>query len=344
MRVIRIPIYPDHSDNPLKRAANYLSFALSATILGPLLTNRVEVMHVFHPPITIGLPAWVISRVKGIPFTLEIQDMWPETLFSTGMLRNKSALWMIDAYAKWVYSRAALIRVISPGFRTNLLKKQVPDKKIRMISNWVDTNYYKPTCVNKETLARYGMQGRFNILYAGTIGLAQGLDVIMDAADRIKKCLPDVQFVLAGEGVECGRLREEAANRNLNNVRFLGQLPGDAMPSLYACADVLMLHLRSDPLFAITIPHKVFTYLAAGKPVLVGGEGDVASLVTGGRAGIVCRPSDPEALAHSIEMFHAMSSDERNKMGNNGRVLACQSYSRPRLMGEINEMIKEAVV
>jgi len=342
VRIIRIPLYPDHSGNPFKRTANFLSFALSATVLGPFLVPRVDIMHVIHPPITVGFPAWILSRLRGFPFTIEIQDMWPENLRSTGMLRNESALRFIGTLARWVYSKAAIVRVISPGFRLNLLSKGVPDEKIRVISNWVDTEYYRPVAKSPELLDKFGMRGRFNVLYAGTIGLAQGLEVVLDAAAQLQALLPDSQFVLAGDGVECDRLRRETASRELRNVRFLGRLPSDLMPSLYACADVLMLHLRADPLFAITVPHKVFTYLAAGKPILVGGEGDIASLVTESRAGLACPPGNPEALARAVVTLHAMSPNERQAMGNNGRRLACQSYSRDHLVAEIFQLIEVA--
>jgi colanic acid biosynthesis glycosyl transferase WcaI len=342
VRIIRIPLYPDHSGNRFKRAANFFSFALSATVLGPFLVPRVDVVHVIHPPITVGFPAWILSRLRGFPFTIEIQDMWPENLRSTGMLRNESALRFIGSLARWVYSKAAFVRVISPGFRLNLLSKGVPDEKIRVISNWVDTDYYRPVAKSPELLDKFGMRGRFNILYAGTIGLAQGLEVVLDAAAQLQVSSPDSQFVLAGDGVEYDRLQTEVITRKLTNVRFLGRLPGDMMPSLYACADVLMLHLRADPLFAITVPHKVFTYLAAGKPILVGGEGDSASLVTESRSGLACPPGNPEALAHAVVTLHAMSLEERGAMGNNGRRLACESFERQKLIERLSAMIEQA--
>lgn len=344
VHIIRIPLYPNHSRTAFKRAANFLSFALSATILGPFVVPRVDVMHVVHPPITVGLPAWIISRLRGFPFTMEINDMWPETLRSTGMLRNEAALGLIGKFAQWVYSKARAVRVISPGFRLNLLPKGVPDQKIRVISNWVDTDYYRPIDQSAELLDRFCMSGRFNVLYAGTIGLAQGLEVVLNAAARLQTLLPNAQFVLAGDGVERKRLEAEAKNRQLTNIRFLGPLPGDMMPSLYACADVLMLHLRADPLFAITIPHKVFTYLAAQKPVLIGGEGDAACLVTEASAGKAIEPDDAEALAGAVVKLHAMSQAERETMGANGRQVACQVYSRTRLVGEISRMIESATV
>ena len=340
VNIIRIPLFPDHSSNAIKRAANFLSFALSATILGPFIVPRFDVIHMVHPPITVGLPAVLLSLLRRRPLTIEINDMWPENLQATGMVSSKRLLNAIGSFALWVYSHATFIRVVSPGFRRNLLDKVVPGKKIWVISNWVDTDYYYPARPESELLDRFGMRGRFNILYAGTIGLAQGLDVALDAAALLQDSLPDAQLVLAGDGVECERLAKEAASRKLTNIRFLGRLPGEMMCPLYACADVLMLHLRPDPLYSITVPHKVFTYMAAGKPILVGGEGDSAAVVSKSGAGLACEPGNPEALARAVQMFHALSHQEREEMGKNGRKAACGSYSRTQLVGEIAEMLE----
>jgi colanic acid biosynthesis glycosyl transferase WcaI len=307
VRIVRVPLFPDHSRSRVKRTFNFLSFAISATVLGPFLVGRPEVMHVVHPPITIGLPAIVLSRLWGIRFTLEINDMWPENLLATGMVANNRLLFAIGRFARWVYSKAALVRVVSDGFRRNLLGKGVPDEKIRVIANWVDTDHYRPIASRPDLLEMFGMRGLFNVLYAGTIGLAQGLDVVLDAAVHLQASAPNAQFVLAGDGLEYDRLRTEAAGRRLTNVRFLGRLPGEEMPALYGCADALMLHLRSDPLYTITVPHKVYTYLAAGKPILVGGEGDSASLVTVSRAGLVFPPGNASALANSVVKLQKMS-------------------------------------
>lgn len=340
--VIRVALFPDHSRNPVRRALNFISFAISAAFLGPWLVQRPDAIHVVHPPITVGLPAWVLSRWWRIPFTMEIQDMWPENLESTGMVRSRRILGLVGAFASWVYRGSVGIRVISPGFLRNLIEKRVPPHKVRVISNWVDADYYSPREPNRELAARYGMAGRFNVLYAGTIGLAQGLDVVLAAAESLRLSLPDVQFVLAGDGLDYERLKLEAQTRGLSNVRFLGRLTGDCMPALYACANVLFLHLKHDPLFAMTIPHKVFTYLASSKPVLVGGEGDVVRIVVESRAGLACAPSDPDALANSVAALYSKSVVERDAMGKNGRQVACANYGRRHLVGQIAELIQAA--
>ncbi|MDP2997941.1 MAG: glycosyltransferase family 4 protein [Bryobacterales bacterium] len=341
IQIIRVPLFPDHSRSALKRALNFVSFAISATVLGLWLSPRPDVMHVIHPPITIGLPALVLSFLWRIPFTLEIQDMWPETLRATGMIRREAALRAVGAFAKLVYRRACAIRVISPGFRRNLIEKGVPASKVRVISNWVDADFYRPSQPDRDLAQKLGLEGCFTVMYAGTIGLAQGLDVVLDAAERLRD-LPRMHFVLAGDGVEYERIRAEAESRNLANVRFLGRVPNESTPALYALADVLFLHLRNDPLFHITIPHKVFTYMASGKMVLAAMKGDVEELVRSSGCGVVCPPDDAEALASAIRDCYGLSPAGRAAFGENGRHAVCESYDRRQLVERVGAMMEQA--
>jgi colanic acid biosynthesis glycosyl transferase WcaI len=340
--VIRVPLYPDHSRSAMKRALNIVSFAVAAAVLGPWLTPKVDVIHVIHPPLTIGLPAWVLSRLKRVPFVYEIQDMWPETLRSTGLVRSDRVLGCIGRLAKWVYRRAAAIREISPGFRDNLVAKGVPAEKIRVISNWVDTDFYRPLKPEPQLAERLALAGRFNIMFAGMMGPAQGLETVVEAAALLGD-LPDVQFVLVGDGNDLPRLKQLAEQRNLTNVRFLGRFPPEDMPGLYALADVLLIHLRDDPLFRITIPHKTFAYMASEKPVLAAVEGDVADVIRSAQAGLTCPSGNPAALADAARRFHAMSPVERNAMAANGRSAACELFSRAVIAKQLVEM-HQAVV
>lgn len=337
--VIRVPLFPDHSRSGVKRAMNFLSFASSAALFGPWLAPRVDAIYVIHPPLTIGIPAGVLSRLRGVPFVYEIQDMWPETLRATGMVHSQRVLGLLDWYAKRVYRRAAAIRVISPGFRDNLVAKGVPADKIHVISNWVDTEFYRPVEPDPSLAVQTGMAGRFNVMYAGTIGLAQGLETILDAASLLGD-LSEVQFVLVGDGADLERLQQRARSRGLKNVRFLGRYPAEEMSRLYALADVLLLHLRDDPLFRITIPHKVFAYMANAKPVLVAAHGDVAAVVESAGAGFSCLPSNPQAMADATRRFCAMPESNRRALGDNARRAACQSYARGPLTARIATMLE----
>ena len=193
--VIRVPLYPDHSRNGVRRALNFFSFSFAAAVLGPFVVPPVDVVHVIHPPITMGLAAWTISRLRGVPFTYEIQDMWPETLAATGMVRQVWALRLVGWFAQWVYARSDGIRVISPGFRKNLIGKGVPTEKIHTISNWVDPNFYRPAAANEELRKDLGFSNKFVVIYAGTIGPAQEIDTLVEAAALLRD-LPDVLFAV----------------------------------------------------------------------------------------------------------------------------------------------------
>jgi len=339
--VVRVPLYPEHSHSGIKRALNYLSFAASAATLGWVSVSKLDVMFVYHPPLTIGIPAYILSRLWRIPFIYQIQDMWPETLSATGMLKNAAALKTVGSFAKWVYEKATAICVISPGFRENLIKKGVPANKIHVISNWVDPEAYYVADPDIDLAEELGLSNRFNVMFAGNIGEAQGLDVVLDAA-KLLRDLKDVQFVLVGDGVALPRLKQKAIDHGLNNVLFLGRYPQESMPALYALADVLLVHLKDDPLFRITIPHKTLTYLASGKPILAAVAGDTAKIVTETGAGMDCSPGDSQALAEAVRKLYHLDRAELQRMGMNGRQAAQNLYSREHLVGKIEVVLQQA--
>jgi glycosyltransferase involved in cell wall biosynthesis len=339
--VVRVALYPNHGSSPVKRALNFLSFAFSLFFLGPWLVPRSDVVHLYLPPLTIGMAGWLISRLHGAALTCEIQDMWPETLKATGMVNSDRVLRWIGWAADWLYWRCRSIRVISPGFRRNLLAKGVPSEKIHVIPNWVDTDFYKPMAANPELAKSLGLAGRFNVLFAGVIGRAQGLDVVLDAASLLQDD-PNIQFVFIGDGLEMPRLQKAASERGIENVKFLGRFPEIKMAGLLALADVLFVHLRDDPLFRITIPHKIYTYMASAKPILAAMEGDVADAVRTAGAGLTCPADNPQALAETVRAFLRLSPAERQTMAENGRAHACDGLSRVRLVGQLEEMLERS--
>jgi colanic acid biosynthesis glycosyl transferase WcaI len=340
--IIRVPLYPDHSRSALKRTMNVSSFAWSAALLGTCLTPKIDVIHVIHPPLTVAWPAWLLSLFHRVPFTYEIQDMWPETLQATGMINSQRVLRAVGWWAKRVYKRAAAIRVISPGFRRNLIEKGVPEEKIHVISNWVDGDFYRPLPPDSNRAEQYGFAGRFNILFAGMMGPAQGLENVLDAAAELTD-LPAIQFVFLGDGTALNSLKEMAGEKQLANVRFLGRHPPASMPEFFALADALLLHLSDDPLFKITIPHKTFAYMSCGKPVLAAAEGDPADVIISADAGLTCPPGDPKALAQIVRRLYSMTKEERRKLGENGHRVATQQFGRNIIIQQIIDMLEDVV-
>lgn len=343
IRVVRVPLYPDHSLSGLRRALNYISFALSSAILGPWYVQRPDVLFVYHPPLTVGIPAYILSRLWRVPFVYQIQDMWPETLSATGMLDNPRLLGWIGRFAKWVYGKTYSILVISPGFRRNLLEKGVPAEKIHVIPNWVDLATYYQAEPDPELAHKLGLAGRFNVMFAGNMGEAQGLETVIETAKLLQDD-PQIQFALVGDGVALPRLQRLTEQEGLTNVRFLGRYPAHEMPRLYALADALLVHLKDDPLFRITIPSKTMSYLASGKPILAAVSGDVADLIESVGAGLTCPPENAPGLAAAVRALQAMPADERQAMGTRGALAAQTRYNRDLLTGQIEMVLRQAAL
>lgn len=316
--VIRVPLYPSHDAFAIRRIANYATFALSAATIGAAAVKPADVMYVYHPPATVALPAIVIGSTRRIPFVYDIQDLWPDTLAATGMVNNKSLHEMVNRWCRWTYRAAARIVVLSPGFKEMLITRGVPGEKIEVIYNWCDEGQIPKAPKNELLSKELGFSGRFNILFAGTMGKAQALDAVLDAAGRIGGRIPEVQFVFVGGGIEVDRLQEVAWERRLNNVLFLPRRPVSEIGEILNLADVLLVHLKDDPLFRITIPSKIQAYLAVGRPILVGVRGDAADLVRAAGAGIECQPENPESISEVVEKLYRMPRAHLDEMGING--------------------------
>jgi glycosyltransferase involved in cell wall biosynthesis len=318
IEILRCALYPNHDKSAIKRILNYLSFAFFASIIGVFKAAKADVMYVYHPPATVAIPALIIKLFRRIPVVYDIQDMWPDTLKVTGMLNNTRLLKMIGAFMNACYKRVNHITVLSGGFKELLIERGVPASKISVIYNWSNPIHVPDFIDEEEKVLVTG--NRFCILFAGTIGLAQGLDVVIRCAERLKQAGETaIEFVLLGGGVDVARLKEQVEKSGLNNIRFLGRVPNSEVGKYLAMADVLLIHLVKDKLFEITVPSKTQAYLLAGKPILVGVDGDAANLVNAAAAGYNFSPEDDLALAEKVLLLKNMSKQELIKFGDNGR-------------------------
>jgi len=293
--VVRVALYPDHGSSAVKRVGNYVSFALSCAVLAPFLVPRPDVLFVYHPPLTVGIPAIWLGWLWGVPFVYQIQDMWPETLRATAMVTSRRVLAWVGRFARWVYARASALVVISPGFRQNLLARTLRRRR----STSFRTGWTRPSITPVERDAALGDQlkltGRFNVMFAGNMGEAQGLETVLEAAARLRE-LSDVQFVLVGDGIAVPRLQALARERQLAKRALPGPVssPTDARPLRPGRRAPDSPEGRS----AVSHhdSHKTFAYMASGKPVLAAMAGDAAGLIANARAGLVCPPEDSEAM------------------------------------------------
>ncbi len=343
VKVLRVPLFPSHDNSIINRFFNYLTFALSASTIGAISCGDADAMWVYHPPLSIALPALIISKLRHIPFIYEVQDLWPETLKATGILRSKLMLNWIDRVATFIYRRAEAITVISKGFRKNLISKGLPGNKIHVIPNWADESIYRPVPREADLADEHGLKNRFNVVYGGNIGSAQILRNVICAAELLYD-IPEIQIVIIGDGVERSMLEKEARDRKLSNVRFIPPQPAQRMPSFFSIADALLVHLRNEPLFAITIPGKTTAYMACGKPIICCVAGDAAEMILQAGAGLIVPPEDPEALANSIRKLYRMSREEREAFGRAGREAFQKYYSREVLFERYLELIKAVML
>lgn len=319
IRIIRVPLYPSHDSGGLHRMITYLSFACSAALLGPWLVRKPEVIHAYHGNATIGFPAWVIGLVRRAPFVLDIQDLWPDTITASGMLpaRLNRLMPLVAAWCRFMYRQATGISVLSPGFKRILASRGVSEEKVAVIPNWCDEVQTEPGPVRPEEAPL--LEGRFNVVMAGNMGALQALDVVLAAAQKLGPLEPRIQFVLVGGGVERPRLEAMAEELGLANVLFLPRRPVAEIGALLHRADALLVHLKDDPLFAVTIPSRIQAYMAVGHPILCGVRGDGADLIREAEAGLCFDPERPEALAEAILALHRLGTAARMDMGSRAR-------------------------
>ncbi|MHC4664284.1 MAG: glycosyltransferase family 4 protein, partial [Planctomycetota bacterium] len=243
IEVVRVPLYPSHDNSGIRRFANYTSFALSAATIGPWLIKRPDIVYVYHPPPTASLPAFVLRLFRRAPFVYNIQDLWPDALAASDMFQNRFGLWLAGKCCKLIYRMASKIVVQSPGFKKELCSRGVPGEKIEIIYNWCDDSNIRSVERDPALAAELGMEGRFNILFAGNMGEGQALSSVLEAAEIVQSTCPRLQFVFIGGGIEVDSLKQKTKDLNLNNVLFLERRPPSEISSILSLADVLLVHL-----------------------------------------------------------------------------------------------------
>lgn len=326
VKITRVPLYPNHDQSAIKRILNYASFSASSLIYGLFFVKRADVIYAYHPPLTVGVTASFLRLIRRIPVVYDIQDMWPDTLRATGMLGNEKLLKIVDKVCRWVYKRVDHIVVLSPGFKKMLIDRGVPEKKIEIIYNWADEVSLNSS-INNISLDFPSKEDRFDIVFAGNMGKAQALDVVLDAAKLLQERGSVVRWVMLGGGVESARLKKRAEDMKLENVIFLPPVPMSEVGPYLQAADALLVHLRKDPLFELTIPSKTQAYMAVGKPIIMAVDGDAADLVRMSGGGFISKSESPEDLASVAESMALLSKEDLDEMGERARVYYMQHLS-----------------
>ena len=339
-KVVRVPMMARGQGN-LKLMLNYLSFAASASILGPFRLRGMEFDAIFvfqASPVTVGIPAAVLRRVKRAPVAMWILDLWPESLTAVGVLKPGRALNLVGSLVRWIYSQCDLLLVQSRRFIAPVSENLRRETPVCYFPSWSD-NTGSPGLA--EPAAEVVPDpARFTVMFAGNIGEAQDFPAILEAADLLRD--EPVRWLIVGDGRKAAWVGEEIERRGLNgSVSLLGRHPLERMPSFYKCADALLVSLRADPVMAMTIPGKVQSYMAAGVPILAMLDGEGGEAVEVSQAGLVVRSGDAAALAQAVKTMAGAGDSERKEMGLRGRTYAAEHFDRAMLISRLETWLAD---
>ena len=328
--LFRTWLWPLPNRKAHERMRNYASFCISAGLRG-LSLARPDCVIATSPQLLVALSGWWIAFAKRVPFVFEVRDLWPESLAAVGMGTDRSTLHRgLSGLAGFLYRHADHIVVVSPAFKEYLIEsRSVPATKISIVENGVETRLFSPCSeeANRALRRQLGVEDNFLVCYAGTLGMAHGLETLLDAAAQLRHVKPDVQFLLVGEGAEKERIKSLAQSRGLDNVSFLDQQPREKIPGLISCADVCVVLLKKTDVFKKVIPTKLLEFMSCARPVILGVDGQARKIVEDAGAGIVIEPENSAGLARAVRQL-AADRELGHSLGQRGREHIIRYFSR----------------
>lgn len=342
VKVVRVPLVPRGKGSGVRLALNYLSYAMSASTLGPLLCNeKIDLIFVFQmSPVTMGIPALVFKKLHDAPIVFWVQDLWPESISATGFIKSKSILQLIGRLVRYIYQGCDRILIQSEAFLDSVAQKGVRKSDIYYYPNYAE-QLYQPMSASSERADEISMPSGFRVMFAGNIGVAQDFGTILKAAEllRVEK---DIHWVILGDGSMLSWVKNQIVERNLtNSVHLLGRHPPESMPTFFTLADVMLVTLKKDPIFELTIPSKLQSYMACAKPIIAALDGEGAKIVEDAGAGLSCPAEDPEGLARQVLTMYRMSKLTLNEMGETGRKYYEANFERDMLIDRLNVWMGE---
>lgn len=345
----RVPLVPRGNSSSLRLIFNYLSFVFFASLLAPFrCRDNYDLIFVYEPsPITVALPAIIMRQLRGIPMLLWVQDLWPESLSATGAITSPRIIAMVRRMVRFIYHRCDRILVQSEAFIAPAAVAGADPERTYYFPNWAES-LYQPIRLPADAAEHDEILGGFCVMFAGNLGEAQSLETITQAAKRVKEQGERVNWVLIGDGRRLAWMKSEVERLGLEKqIHFLGRRPMESMPRYFALADALLVTLRPDPIFSHTIPSKLQSYLACGRPVVAALNGEGARIVRDSAAGVAVGAGDADALAKAVLTLKAMPVDEREQMGRRGRTYFESHFESEmlisRLEGWMEEMIEEGL-
>lgn len=337
IKIIRVPHFPRGKNNKIFLILNYLSYFMVASVLAPFKIKGQydKILAYGVSPVTVIIPAILLRFIKKAPLFFWIADLWPESLEATGMVKNKKILKFISRIIGIFYNYVDCILVTSKGFIPRIKSVGVENEKIEYLPQWAENLFNNPaeSSFSDDRIPKEG----FKVMFAGNIGIAQDFQTIVEAAKKLSQH-KEVYFLILGDGLMANWAKGEVKkNKMESNFIFLGKKPLSQMPDYYRTADAMLLSLMDTDLFSITVPAKLQSYMATGKPIIASINGEGAELVELAQAGVVVPASSPDLLAKEILKLSQREKPHLDQMGKNAKRFYDENFDRKIL---INKLLK----
>ncbi len=335
--IVRVWSYISPNKGFLRRILSQLSFGCVAPFLGMRAVGKPDVIIVESPPLFDAIGGRVLAWVKRCPYIFTVADIWPESAVQLGMLRNRTLIRLAE-WLEWsTYRRAGAVWSVTAGICQTLIARGLPEKQIFLLPNGVDTEKFRPL-PQAEARAALGWDSGFTLLYAGTIGLAHGLNTLLDAAEQLKQDT-NVRVVLVGEGAAKEELMAEAQRRQLTNVSFLSAQPHDRMPFIISAADACLASLRKVPLFEGALPSKMYEAMACARPIVLAVDGEARELIARqAGAALYVEPENAAALAQGVRQLYD-HPEQAEQLGQRGREFVKAHFDRDQLVVALEDRL-----
>jgi colanic acid biosynthesis glycosyl transferase WcaI len=341
IRTLRSWLYTGNGRGLVAKTLNNASFMVSSFLHAGARRDKFDVLIASSPPFLPHVSATALSRLRGIPLVLEIRDLWPDYMVEMGLLENRRARAALFALERRLLHAADHVIVVTESFRNRVIAKGVRPDRVDVIPNGVDVTYYHTTEKEKPPFSALERDsGEFLVGYLGTFGRGQGLEYVVRAAGFLEKTGHKIRFVLAGDGPELTRVKDEIEKLHVKNVTLHPPIPRGETRAFYNSCDVCLVPLAPIPIFSETIPSKIFEIMACERPLVASVSGEGAAIVDRSRGGIRVEPGDAPGLAKAIQRVRAMSGEEREAMGRRAREFVSAHFDRLALADKYLEILR----
>lgn len=338
--VIRVGTYLAANEGFLLRTLNFVSY-MGAASIASIFAPKSDVVISTSPQFFCGLAGFIASRLKGVPWVLEVRDLWPDSIVAVGAMREGRLIRLLSRMEAWAYRKADRIVSVTESFKEHIEARAGAGHKVAVVKNGVDLDSFATPRPDPELRRKLGLEGKFVAAYVGTHGMAHGLEVVLEAAALLRD-EPDIAFLLVGEGAEAQRLRAMREEAGLANVVMLGQQPRELMPALWALTDAALVLLRRSEVFKTVIPSKLLEAMGTGRPVVLGVEGEAKAILEGTGCGIAIEPENAAQLADAVRRL-ARDPDLARELGANGRICIERDYDRRVLADRLASVLASVV-